>query len=154
MQQFSFHEYELLDGIVYNPTKLASLIKVYLKTKRWSKSPGLVIFSDQLVEAKLLSKLGNFSDLSTHMHVKSSLNDNWHYIATLKPGLLLQYQLLFRQIGIYIELFTCEMILHIQYTQDQADHNLVIIDSLEQLQAIIPRDLDLYHRVGRVIGKI
>lgn len=153
-EQFCFHEYDLLAGVIYNPTKIANFIKAHLKKKGLSKLPGLVIFSDKLVQAHLIPKVDSFSDLSSYMHVKSILNHKWHYVATLKPGILLQYQLLFRKIGIYIELFTCEMILNIKYLQDHANSNLASIDSLDQLQLISPSDLDLYHRLAQAIGKI
>lgn len=153
-QSFVFNEHEFGAGRIYNPTKIAIAITNYLQANYLLKKPGIVVFEQSLVQAELVPSSDRHVDHTMQMHVKTRLNQDWSYQAILKPGMLLQYQLLFAQIGVYIEVFTSEMIFHIEHLSHLVKKDLSDVDNLVKLQEIVNSiELDLHTKFVQTVGK-
>ena len=151
---FVFNEHEISAGRIHNSTKIGHEISSYLKKNGLCKRPGILVFDSSLVVEQLVCGQDSHIDIASHMHVKANLNQDWHYQAVLKPGMLLQYQLLFAQIGTYIEVFTSNMIFDIQYLLDHTKQDLRTVDSLIQLKELANGlELDLYAKFIKTCDK-
>lgn len=152
---FVFNEHELGTGRIYNPTKVAGIIGSYLQKNSLLNRAGVVVFDSMLMTEQLVSLNDRSVDMTSCMHVKTAVNQDLHYQAVLKTGMLLQYQLLFLQIGLYIETFTSEMILSIQHLRCLAKKDLSCVDNLAKLQEVINTfELDLHTKFVQTIGII
>ena len=151
---FRFNDHEICAGRICNPTKISIAIANYLQKNSLLNRPGIVVLDSSLVTGQLVSSGDVSVDIASHMHVKIMINQDWHYQAILAPGMLLQYQLLFAQIGIYIELFTSEMVFDIHHLRHFTSISLSGIDNLIKLQEIVDSiELDLHTKFRQTIGK-
>ncbi len=154
-KMFVFNEHELDAGRLYNPTKIGYIIASYLQKNNLLNRAGVVVFDGSLALEQMVSPDDRPTDIARQVHVKIAVNQDWYYQATLRAGLLLQYQLLFAQIGIYIEIFTSEMVLHIQYLRYLAKKDLSCVDNLARLQDVVNSvESDLYTKFVQAVGKI
>lgn len=153
---FTFDEHEIVAGMICNQTKLKNLIKFFLIKEQLVNLPGVVIFANELVHEQLIASSDMSSaDFINRMYVKTNFNQFTNYLAVLEPGLFLQYQILFKQIGVYIEVFTTINLLHIKNLLAENSKSLAIAGSLDELNLVAKsKSADLYIKMIEAIDKI
>lgn len=152
---FVFHEHEMQSGVIHNPTQISRLLRYDLQKHNLHGKPARVLFDESLVLTQLVSATDQQLDLVNAMRVQVSLNTNWDYQAVLKPGLLIQYHLLFAQSGIYVEQFTSEMAFKLKYLRQTSGHDLSKIDHLDKLREVAKYyEGNWYAKFSQLIGDI
>ncbi len=152
--KFNFNLSELVAGRICNFTRVAQQLKKYLLVNLPNKHlPTVVIFARNLTQDQFVLKNQQYHDLNvlnSQMHIKIHLNQAGYYFASLKPGVWLQYWLLFRQLGIEIELFTSEMALQLNYLKLNQNFDFNLITDLDQIaQAANFCSANLYTRFSQ-----
>jgi len=106
MHTFVFDNYEIVNGVICNQTWVVNVIRHYLYQNKLTRLAGLVVFKESMLQEKVVAQADLHIDLTGKLYVKKALDKDLHYLATIEPGILLQYQILFWRIGMYIESFT------------------------------------------------
>ena len=152
---FAFNEHEIVKSTISNPTKIKNMVRKFLRQKRLEDLPGIVVFCNNVVQEQLVASPDLHMDLASRMYVKSSMNQSLNYLAMLEPELLLQYQILFGQIGIYVELFTTLNLLHIKNLLSIDSNSLNNTNSLDELHLVTKSNsADLYLKIVHAVEKI
>lgn len=152
---FTFDEHEIVAGIICNQTKIKNLIQKFLDKNQLNYLPGIVVFANELVQEQLIAPNDLSLDFINRMYVKSNINPSVNYLAVLEPGLFLQYQILFKQIGVYVELFTTLNLLHIKNVLEVDSKSLDDAHNLDELHLIAKSDCaNLYLKMIKAIDKI
>ncbi len=151
---FGFDQGQIVAGRICNQTQIVSSLGSYLQKEQLIGRAGLVFFTDDLLQAQLLSKKEVQIDLVSKLYLKTSVNTQLDYVATLEPGLWLQYQLLFWRLGVYVEFFTAEAVLHIKHLVPLLNLELSKISTLAQLKLMLDvHDSDLYLKMVHNLAK-
>lgn len=152
---FDFQEHEMVAGVICNQTEISASIRSFLSKNQLHRLPAIVIFANDLVHEQLVSQADLHIDLASRMHVKSAVNESFNYLAMLEPGLLLQYQILFWHMGVYIEMFTTINLLHIKNLLHIDHRSLSSANSLDELHLIAQTNRsDLYGKIMQTLKQI
>ena len=135
IHRLTFDNYEVADGVICNFTATTQKAKSYLRKMGLSGLPARVIFAsallkEELAEADLVTQL--FGSLQVYLNLGSK-----NYVAILAPEFLWQYQLFFREVGLYIEEYTSQMIYWLNYLQQTMPDQVSMIETLSDLQNLI-----------------
>jgi hypothetical protein len=152
---FDFAQQEMVAGVICNQTKIRNQIKSFLVKNQLCNLSGIVIFANDVVHEQLVTQADTHIDLASRMHVKSAFNESLNYLAMLEPGLLLQYQILFWQIAVYIEMFTTLNLLHIKNLDNEDVKSLNNANNLDDLHLIAKTNKsDLYVKIMQTLEQI
>lgn len=152
---FVFDEYEMVDGIICNQTKIRGIIKHFLFRNKLVVLPAIVVFSQGFVHEQLLKPTDLHIDLASRIYVKANINESLNYLAVLQPSQLLQFQLLFWQIALYVELFTAINLLYIKNLAQLENSTLGTATNLDDLHLLDNVDNnDLYINILQAVEKI
>lgn len=152
---FEFFEYEMFAGVMYNQTIIKKTIQSFLYKNQLRDIPGIVVFANDLLQEQLVCEDDLHIDLASRVHVKSAFGPTLNYLAMLEPGLLFQYQILFWQIAVYIEMFTAFNLLHIKNLLNFTDGPLSCANNLDQLHLVAKANSsDLYVKIMQTIEQI
>ena len=141
-----FSENEIVAGSVCNQTQVVATLAAQLHKSNLRGLPGIAVFVSNLTAEQLIFKRDLHTDFIEHMYVKSSINSELYYVAALLPERLLQHQIIFWRLGVYIEIFTTEMVLHIKNLLQKDCNSLARISSLDELRLLVTQNeaADLY----------
>lgn len=153
-ESFSFDQGQMVAGRICNQTQIVNRLSFYLQKKQLTGRAGLVLLTDDLLQAELLAKKEVQIDLVHKLYLKTSVNTQLDYVATLEPGLWLQYQLLFWRLGVYVEFFTAEAVLHIKHLMPLQNLELAAVNDLAQLQLMFDSHVaDLHLKMVHNLAK-
>ena len=106
INHFIFNEYEIVDGMICNMTKVALEIHSYLKENKLLSCPAVALIKKNLLTEFLVAENELQSDLLNSAQIKLCIAKNKFYVAKIHPSILLQYQILFLKTGVYLEEIT------------------------------------------------